>query len=248
MRKPIIAGNWKMHKTVAEALALVQDLGKLVAGAEAEVVVCPTFTALYSVRGALAGSGMKLGAQDVYWESQGAFTGEVSSPMLKDAGCEYVIIGHSERRQFFGETDETVNKKLKAVLAQGLTPIFCVGESLAQREAGETEQLVGSQVKKGLADLSAGEVAAMVIAYEPIWAIGTGRTASADDANAVCSLVRRTVAGLYDAATADKVRVQYGGSVKPDNIAELMAKSDIDGALVGGASLDAATFAKIVKF
>lgn len=248
MRKPIIAGNWKMHKTVAEALALVQDLGKLVAGVEAEVVVCPTFTALYSVRGALAGSGMKLGAQDVYWESQGAFTGEVSSPMLKDAGCEYVIIGHSERRQFFGETDETVNKKLKAVLAQGLTPIFCVGESLAQREAGETEQLVGSQVKKGLADLSAGEVAAMVIAYEPIWAIGTGRTASADDANAVCSLVRRTVAGLYDAATADKVRVQYGGSVKPDNIAELMAKSDIDGALVGGASLDAATFAKIVKF
>jgi len=248
MRKPIIAGNWKMHKTVAEAVALVQDLSKLTAGAEAEVVVCPPFTALYSVRGSLTGSGIKLGAQDVYWEAQGAFTGEVSPPMLKDAGCEFVIIGHSERRQFFAETDETVNKKLKAALAQGLTPIFCVGESLEQREAGDTERWVGSQVKNGLVGLSAGEVAAMVIAYEPIWAIGTGRTASSDDANAVCALVRRTVAGLYDKATADKVRIQYGGSVKPDNIAELMAKSDIDGALVGGASLDAATFAKIVKY
>ncbi|MDR3560202.1 MAG: triose-phosphate isomerase [Negativicutes bacterium] len=247
MRKPIIAGNWKMHKTVAEAVALIQDLSKLVAGAAADVVVCPTFTALYPAKSALA-SGIKLGAQDVYWENKGAFTGQIAPVMLKDVGCDYVIIGHSERRQFFAETDETVNKKLKAVIAEGLTPIFCVGESLAEREAGTTEKVVGGQVKNGLAGIPAEQVAALVIAYEPIWAIGTGRTASADDANAVCAFVRKTVAGLYDEATAQKVRVQYGGSVKPENIAELMAKSDIDGALVGGASLDAATFAKIVKF
>lgn len=248
MRKPIIAGNWKMHKTVAEALELIQELGKLVADARAEVVVCPPFTALYPSRSALGASGIRLGAQDVYWENQGAFTGEISPLMLKDAGCDFVIIGHSERRQYFNETDETVNKKLKAALAQGLTPILCVGESLAEREAGTTERLVGSQVKSDLAGLAPEQVSAMIIAYEPIWAIGTGRTASADDANAVCAFVRRTVAELFGSAVAEKVRVQYGGSVKPDNIAELMAKSDIDGALVGGASLDAATFAKIVKY
>lgn len=249
MRKPIIAGNWKMHKTVTEALELIQELGKMVVGAEkAEVVVCPPFTALYPARGTLGTAGIKLGAQDVYWENQGAFTGEISPLMLKDVGCDYVIIGHSERRQFFGETDETVNKKLKAALAQGLTPILCVGESLAEREAGATEQLVGSQVKSDLTGLTSEQVSGMVIAYEPIWAIGTGRTASADDANAVCAFVRRTVAEEFGSAVAAKVRVQYGGSVKPDNIAELMSKSDIDGALVGGASLDAATFAKIVKY
>jgi triosephosphate isomerase len=249
MRRPIIAGNWKMHKTIAEALPLVKELTNLVGGAaEVDTVVCPPFTALSAAREALGTSGIKLGAQNVHFENQGAFTGEISPVMLKDAGCEYVIIGHSERRQYFGETDETVNKKLKAALANGLTPIMCVGESLAQREAGETTALVASQVTNGIKGLTAEQVTGMVVAYEPIWAIGTGRTASADDANAVCALVRKTIAGIYGAAVAEKTRIQYGGSVKPDNIAELMAKSDIDGALVGGASLDAAGFAKIVKY
>lgn len=249
MRKPIIAGNWKMYKTVAEALSFSEEIKKLVAGAaDREVVVCPTFTALYAAGQKLAGTAVKLGAQDVYWEAQGAFTGEVSPQMLKDAGCQYVIIGHSERRQYFGETDETVNKKLKAALASGLVPIVCVGESLAEREAGDTERLVGSQVKGGLAGLTAEQVAGMVIAYEPIWAIGTGRTASSDDANAVCAFIRKTVAGLFGPGSADSIRIQYGGSVKPENIGELMAKSDIDGALVGGASLDAASFAKIANY
>jgi len=249
MRKPIIAGNWKMHKTNAEAVSLCQDLTKLVSGAVAvEVVVCPPFTALFPVKAALGESGIRLGGQNIYWENQGAFTGEVSAMMLKDVGCEYVIIGHSERRQIFAETDQMVNSKLKAALANGITPIMCVGETLAQREAGETGSLIDGQVKAGLVGLTAGAVAGMVIAYEPIWAIGTGRTASADDANGVCALVRRAVADLYGADAAEKVRIQYGGSVKPDNIAELMAKSDIDGALVGGASLDAATFANIVNY
>lgn len=249
MRKPIIAGNWKMHKTVAEAAALANDLGKIISPTDSvEVVLCPPFTALQPLAAAAKSFGFKLGAQNVFWETQGAFTGEISPVMVKEIGCEYVIIGHSERRQYFGETDETVNKKIKASLAQGLTPIVCVGESLEQREANQTETLVESQVKGALTGIPAGQAAGMVIAYEPIWAIGTGRTASADDANAVCSLIRRTVAGLYDQTVAAKVRIQYGGSVKPDNIGELMAKSDIDGALVGGASLEAATFAKIVRF
>jgi len=249
MRKPIIAGNWKMHKTVAEALSLISDLDKLVtAEGKAEVVVCPPFTALYPARGILGSSAIRLGAQDVFWETQGAYTGEVSPAMLQDAGCKFVIIGHSERRQFFAETDETVNKKLKAAFAQGLIPIMCVGETLAEREAGDTERIVGSQAKNGLDGLSAEQVAGMVIAYEPIWAIGTGRTASAEDANAVCSFIRRSVAAIFGGAVADALRIQYGGSVKPDNIAELMAKSDIDGALVGGASLNAVTFAKLVNY
>ncbi len=248
MRKPIIAGNWKMHKTISESVALIKELAPLVAGAAAEAAVCPPFTALAAAKAALAGTGIKLGAQDMYWEKQGAFTGEVSPVMLKDAGCDYVIIGHSERRQFFAETDETVNKKLAAAFAHGLVPIMCVGETLAEREAGATEQVVGRQVRGGLAGITAGQVASMVIAYEPVWAIGTGRTASSDDANAVCAFIRRLVAELSGKAAADAVRIQYGGSVKPDNIAELMGKSDIDGALVGGASLDAATFAKIVKY
>ncbi len=248
MRKPIIAGNWKMHKTVAETTALIKELAPLVAGAAAEVAVCPPFTALTAAKAALAGTAIKLGAQDMYWEKQGAFTGEVSPLMLKDAGCDYVVIGHSERRQFFAETDETVNKKLAAAFAYGLVPIMCVGETLAAREAGTTEQVVDRQVRKGLAGLTADQVASMVIAYEPVWAIGTGRTASADDAEAVCAFIRRLAAELFGQAAADAVRIQYGGSVKPENSAELMGKQDIDGALVGGASLDAATFAKIVKY
>jgi triosephosphate isomerase len=248
MRKPIIAGNWKMHKTISETVALIKELAPLVAGAAAEAAVCPPFTALAAAKAALAGTSLKLGAQDMYWEKQGAYTGEVSPVMLRDAGCDYVIIGHSERRQYFAETDETVNKKLAAAIAHGLVPIMCVGETLAEREAGATEQVVDRQVRGGLAGLTADQVASLVIAYEPVWAIGTGRTASADDANAVCAFIRRLVAALFGPQAAEAVRIQYGGSVKADNIAELMAKSDIDGALVGGASLDAATFAKIVKY
>ncbi len=249
MRKPILAGNWKMHKTVTEAVALVQELGRLTADAkDVDIVVCPTFTALFVVREALSGTNIQLGAQNMHWEKQGAFTGEISPGMLKDVGCQYVIIGHSERRQYFAETDQTVNQKLKAALANELTPIFCVGESLEQREAGTTEAVVLEQVRAGLAGLSAEQVASLVVAYEPIWAIGTGRTASAEDANAVCKFIRVSIAKLFGQDSADRVRIQYGGSVKADNIAELMAKSDIDGALVGGAALDAVGFSKIVKF
>jgi triosephosphate isomerase len=248
MRQPIIAGNWKMHKTVAETIALVQAVCELTADSSADVVVCPPFTALHAAHEKIGHRRVKLGAQDMYWEQQGAFTGEVSPLMLRDAGCAYVIIGHSERRQFFAETDETVNRKLKAAFANGLTPIMCIGETLAEREAGATEQVVGTQVRQGLAGLDADKVAGMVLAYEPVWAIGTGRTASAEDANAVCAFIRRTIAALFGVVTAAAIRIQYGGSVKPENIAELMAKSDIDGALVGGASLDAASFARICKY
>ncbi|EAX46942.1 Triose-phosphate isomerase [Thermosinus carboxydivorans Nor1] len=248
MRKPIIAGNWKMHKTVAEAQALVQDIVRLTADAgEVEVVVCPPFTALYSVRTVVGGTHVRLAAQNVHWEQQGAFTGEISPAMLRDVGCDYCIIGHSERRQYFAETNETVNKKVKAALAHDLIPIMCVGETLAEREAGATAAVVGEQVRGGLAGLTADQVAAMVIAYEPVWAIGTGRTASPRDANAVCAFIRAIVREMFGDA-ADRVRIQYGGSVKPENIAELMAQSDIDGALVGGASLDAVSFSGIVKF
>lgn len=249
MRTPIIAGNWKMHKTISETAALARELAALTADAKGvEVVICPPFTALAAAHEAVAGSAVKLGAQNMYWEPKGAFTGEIAPGMLSDAGCQYVIIGHSERRQYFGETDQTVNQKLKAAFAGSLIPIICVGETLDQREAGTTEAVVGEQVQAGLAGLTEGQAASLVIAYEPVWAIGTGRTASSDDANSVCRLIRATVAKLFGQASADRVRIQYGGSVKADNIAELMAKSDIDGALVGGASLDAAGFSKIVKF
>jgi len=246
---PVIAGNWKMYKTVEEALALVQELKALVSKATGrEIVVCPPFTALAAVKPILAGTNIKLGAQNLNWETQGAFTGEISASMLKDVGCEYVIIGHSERRQFFAETDENVSRKLKAALAAGLVPIVCVGESLSEREAGITSTVVSRQVKLGLASLSPEEAKSIIIAYEPIWAIGTGRTASAADANAMCSFIRLTLTGMLGTSVADAMRIQYGGSVKPDNVDELMATSDIDGALVGGASLKAADFARIVNF
>lgn len=249
MRKPIIAGNWKMNKTTAEGVALAKELSALVSDAkDVDIVVCPVFTILASVKEALAGTNIKLGAQNIHWEAKGAFTGEISPAMLKDVGAEYTLIGHSERRQYFGETDEGVNKRTKAALANGIVPIVCVGESLEEREAGITEKVVGGQVVAGLDGLTGEQVAGLVIAYEPVWAIGTGRTASSDDANAVCTFIRKTVAEKFGADSAAKVRIQYGGSVKADNIAELMAKSDIDGALVGGAALDAAGFSKIVKF
>ncbi len=249
MRKPIIAGNWKMHNTGAQGVALVTELAKLTADAkDVDIVVCPTFTTLSTVASALAGTNIHMGAQNMHWEKKGAFTGEITAEMLRDVCCEYVLVGHSERRQYFAETDETVNKKVKAALEANLVPIMCVGESLEEREAGTTEVLVGKQVRAGLEGLTKDQVATLVIAYEPIWAIGTGRTATADQANEVCAFVRRTVAEVFGQETADKTRIQYGGSVKADNIAELMGKSDIDGALVGGAALDPVGFSKIVKF
>ncbi|MDD3926490.1 MAG: triose-phosphate isomerase [bacterium] len=249
MRKPIIAGNWKLNKMVNGAMELVDELKPLIAGAEnVEVVVCPTFTALYAVNMSIVDSSIMLGAQDCYWKESGAYTGEVSVPMLQDIGCKYVIVGHSERRQFFGETDETVNNKVKAVLQNGLNPIMCVGESLEQRKSGTTDDVIVSQVEKGLDGLSTQDAVAVVIAYEPIWAIGTGETCDAGEANRVCGLIRSTVAAHFGQDVADAVRIQYGGSVTPDTVDDLMSRSDIDGALVGGASLVAEKFARIVNF
>lgn len=249
MRKPIIAGNWKMHKTIAETAELVSGLKAAVAGiTEVEVVVCPPFTALAKAAEVAKGSNIAVGAQNMYWEEKGAFTGEVSPTMLKEAGCKYVILGHSERRQFFGETNQTVNNKIKAAYQYGLLPIVCVGELLEEREAGQTEQVVRQQTENSLAGLSQEQVKQLVVAYEPVWAIGTGKTASKEDAQQVIGFIRRILAEMYGQELANLVRIQYGGSVKGDNIAELMAQPDIDGALVGGASLTVEAFAPIVKF
>ena len=247
LRRPLVAGNWKLHKTVGESTELVAALAKaLPAEPTAEVVVAPVFTALSAVRDAAAGSAIAHAAQDVYWEASGAFTGEVSAPLLSDLGCSYVIVGHSERRQLFGESDEHVARKAAAVLGAGMVPIVCCGESLEQREAGETEAHVLSQVGAALAGLSEGDLAKVVIAYEPIWAIGTGRTASPDDAQQVHGAIRGLLSERFGSALADGTRILYGGSVKPGNAAELMAQPDIDGALVGGASLESDSFAAIV--
>ncbi|MCG9967574.1 triose-phosphate isomerase [Pelotomaculum terephthalicicum JT] len=247
-RKPIIAGNWKMYKTVSQALAFVNELKRAVDEIkDVEVVVCPPFTALFQVSEALRGTGIGVGAQNVYWVDEGAFTGEISPLMLKEAGCSYVIIGHSERRQYFGEVDDYVNRKIKAVLAHGLTPIMCVGERIEERESGITEKIIKTQTEAGLAGLVADQAAGLVIAYEPVWAIGTGKTASDADAQQVIGFIRKLVSDLYGADVAAKVRIQYGGSVKPQNAAGLMAQPDIDGALVGGASLDVDSFSGIVK-
>ncbi|HOB09315.1 MAG: triose-phosphate isomerase [Limnochordia bacterium] len=247
MRKPIIAGNWKMHKTVSESVGLCEALDRAVQDVDIEVVVCPPFTALSAVC-ALAMRKVKIGAQNVSIAESGAFTGEISPLMLVDVCCSYVIIGHSERRQHFGETDAMVNKKVHLALQHGLRPIVCVGESLMQRRAGETEAVVVSQTKAALAGIAQEQVPDIVIAYEPIWAIGTGETASADDANEVIGTIRKTIAEIYGQETAGRIRIQYGGSVKPDNIRELMAQPEIDGALVGGASLDLKGFTAIVRY
>ncbi len=251
MRTPLIAGNWKMFKTAGEAVALVQDLSRLVADvSEVEIAVCPPFTALKSVATVieLDKLSLKLGAQNVYWEEEGAFTGEVAPRMLQELGVDYVIIGHSERREHFGETNETVNKKVAAVIAHNMRPIMCVGESLRQREAEETNAFVREQVVGGLANLSADQCANLVVAYEPIWAIGTGRSATPEMANDVCRHIRAVVGGLFGPDICREMRILYGGSVKPENIAMYMQEPDIDGALVGGASLKADGFADIVKF
>jgi len=249
MRRPIIAGNWKMHKNAAQAVALVQELAALTIDVgDRDILVCPPFPCLYQVADALQGTGILLGAQNMHWEEKGAYTGEVAPDMLVAAGCSYVILGHSERRQYFGEKNATINHKLQAAFKHGLTPIMCVGESLDQREAGETEAYIGVQVKEGMEHITKEQAASMVIAYEPIWAIGTGLTASAGEANAVCRFIRNTIAAIFGEDAAAMIRIQYGGSVKPNNIFELMAQSDIDGALVGGASLEAVDFAALIKY
>ncbi len=252
-RKPLMSGNWKMHETHLEAINLVQKLSFSLEDRDyrtVDVSVHPPFTALRSVQTMLDADDIPiaLGAQDTFWEKEGAFTGEVSAPMLAKLNVSYVIVGHSERRQHFGETDETVARKLGAVLAAGMTPILCVGETLDQREAGETTDVVLRQLHAPLGRMSAEQAGAAVVAYEPVWAIGTGRNATPGDAQAVCATIRGAVGERHGPNGAAGVRVQYGGSVKADNVAELMAQPDIDGALVGGASLDPAEFAQIVRF
>ncbi len=249
MRTPIIAGNWKMYKTISEAVELVEGLLRGLGDvADREVLVCPPFTALHALSPLLQDTPVRLGAQDVFYEPQGAYTGAVSPLMLRDLGCAYTIVGHSERRQIFGETDDLVNRKLRAAVAHGLRVIVCVGETKPQRDAGEAEQIVVSQVRAGLSGVPAADLASLVVAYEPIWAIGTGDTATPADAQAMHATIRATLAELYGDAAAQALRIQYGGSVKPDNIDELMAQPDIDGALVGGASLKADSFLRIVQF
>ena len=249
MRTPLIAGNWKMHKTVGEAISLVEALlVGLGSVPDREVLVCPPFTALQPLSSLLAGTPIALGAQDVFYEPQGAYTGAISALMLSDVGCRYVIVGHSERRQHFGDDDVVVNCKLRAALDGGLKPILCVGESKTQRDAGAAEQAVVSQVQVALTDITAAQLTQLVIAYEPIWAIGTGDTATPNDAQTMHAGIRSTLAALYTPEMAGSVRIQYGGSVKPDNVDELMAQPDIDGALVGGASLRADSFLRIIHF
>ncbi len=248
MRKPIIAGNWKMNMTPGEAEALVKALIPLVKNASCEVVVCPPFVDLFAVKPLIEGTNIKLGAQNVHWAQKGAFTGEISADMLKSLGVSHAIIGHSERRQYFGETDETVNMRAKAAIAAGLTPIICVGESLEQREAGETDAWVSGQTTAALKDISAEDAAKLVIAYEPIWAIGTGKTATSEQANETIGVIRAAVAKTYGDETAQKVRIQYGGSMNPKNATELMAMPEIDGGLIGGASLKAEDFSLVVNY
>ena len=247
MRTPVMAGNWKMYKTARQAAETIRSLAEAVKGVPGvEVVICPPFTALSAAVDAAKGSPVAIGAQDCYWEKEGAFTGEVAVPMIADLGCSHCIVGHSERRQFFGETDATVDKKVEAVLAHGLTCIACVGETLQEREAGQTFAVLERQVRNGLARHLASP--RLIVAYEPVWAIGTGKTATPAQAQEAHAFVRQVAAQTSSAAAAQAARILYGGSVKPDNVAQLMAQPDVDGGLVGGASLDAASFAKIVRF
>lgn len=246
MRKPIIAGNWKMNNTGAEGEKLVKELKPLVKNAQCDVVVCVPYTALESVGKAVKGSNIKLGAENVHWAEKGAFTGEISVDMLKELNVEYVIVGHSERRQYFGETDETVNKRTIAALAGGLKPIVCVGEVLEERESGKTEEVVKRQVQEGLKGIQNFEN--VVIAYEPVWAIGTGKTATSEQANETIGYIRSVVGDTFGSGVAEKIRIQYGGSMNPKNASELMAMPEIDGGLIGGASLKAEDFSKVVNY
>jgi triosephosphate isomerase len=247
MRTPFIAGNWKMFKTVAETVAFVNDLrGKVKEMAGVDIVVGPPFTALKAAADAAQGSNIGVAAQDMYWEREGAFTGEVSAAMIKEAGARYVIIGHSERRRLFGETNAIVNRKVTSAIAQGLTPIVCIGETLEERERNDTLAVLDMQIKDGLDAVTAEQVAALVVAYEPVWAIGTGRNATSAQAGEAHAHIRMRLRQWFGGDAADRCRVIYGGSVKPDNIKELIAEPDVDGALVGGASLDVKSFVDIV--
>ena len=247
LRKVVIAGNWKMNKTRPEAKALIEELKPIAAKATCDVVICVPFTNLETAIEATKGSNIKVGAQNCHFEKSGAFTGEISADMLAEMGVEYVVIGHSERRQYFGETDVTVNKRLKAALAAGLKVILCVGELLSEREQGITEEIVGMQTKIALSDVSDEELKNVIIAYEPVWAIGTGKTATAEQANEVCKYIRSVVADLYSMADAVELVIQYGGSMNPKNAEELVNQPDVDGGLIGGASLKAADFGVILE-
>lgn len=248
-RKSLIAANWKMHKTIAEAVAFVESLQREVGDYnDREVIIAPPYTALSAVRNALWRKDFKLAAQNFHWEEKGAFTGEISGAMLKDVGCDGVIIGHSERRQLFGETNEMLLKKVAGAFRGGFLPILCVGEVLEEREGGRTFTVVGSQLEQGLAGLPADQARHLALAYEPVWAIGTGRTATPDQAQEVHAFIRERCAALWDKTVANSMRIMYGGSVKPDNVDSLMAQPDIDGMLVGGASLEVASFKRIVQY
>ncbi|MCQ2352061.1 MAG: triose-phosphate isomerase [Victivallaceae bacterium] len=249
-RKIIVAGNWKMNKNAAEGKSLVEALKNELSGIdfnEVEVVVCPPFTTISSVIEAASGSAVGVGAQNIHWAPNGAFTGEISADMLVSTGVKYVIIGHSERRQYFGETDATVNSRLKAAIAAGLTPIVCVGETLAERESNRTEEVLARQITEGFAGISAADGAKIVVAYEPVWAIGTGKTATPDIAQAAHSFIRSQLAGVFGTEAAEAIRIQYGGSMKPENARELLSQPDIDGGLIGGAALKADSFAKLIR-
>ena len=246
LRKAVIAGNWKMNKTPSEAKELLNAIAPLVKDADCEVIACVPYVDLCTAIETVKGTNIKIGAENCHWAESGAFTGEISTGMLKELGVEYVVLGHSERRQYFGETDETVNKRTKAALAAGLKPIVCVGELLWERECNITEEVIARQIKLDLFDVSADDVKKTIIAYEPVWAIGTGKTATADQAEEVCAFIRATLAKLYGQEVADAVTIQYGGSMNDGNAAELLSKPDVDGGLIGGASLVAEKFAAIV--
>ncbi len=248
MRIPIIAGNWKMHMTMNEAKEFVKELEGKVKDTDVEVVICPPYTLLQPLKELTKDTNIKIGAQNMHWEEKGAFTGEISPIMLKDLEIDYCIIGHSERRQYFGETNETVNKKITSALANDLKPIVCVGESIDERNNGQTEELIKNQIEEGLRNIDENSILNVIIAYEPIWAIGTGETATAEEANKVIAYIRDIIKELYGDNISEEIRIQYGGSVKPNNVEELMNQADIDGALVGGASLKADSFEQIVNF
>ncbi|MDN5352480.1 MAG: triosephosphate isomerase [Clostridiales bacterium] len=248
MRKPIIAGNWKMHKSIKDGVAFVEAVKPQVKGTDVEVLICAPYTLLAPLVEAAKGSNVQIGAQNMHYEDKGAFTGEVSADMLLEIGVTHVIIGHSERRQYYAETDETVNLKTKKALSKGLVPVVCCGETLEQREAGETKSVCKRQVEAAFSGIDAKDATTVVVAYEPIWAIGTGKTATSEDANDVIAYIREILLGLYGEEVSEELRIQYGGSVKPNNVEELMNQPDIDGALVGGASLEPDSFVALVNF
>ncbi len=248
MRIPLIAGNWKMFKTTKEAVAFAEEFKELYKDTDVRAAVCAPYTQLAALKAAFEGTGIAVGAQNVHFEAQGAYTGEISTAMLEEIGVDYCIVGHSERRQYFNETDETVNKKLHQLFTTNILPILCVGEVLEERDAGKEFEVVKTQMEGALAGLSGDQVSRLVVAYEPVWAIGTGRTASPEQANEMCAYIRKVIEDLYDEEVCDRVIIQYGGSVKPSNATEIMNMDEIDGALVGGASLIPADFMEIINF